>query len=95
MKKIRTGWILPIIGAEDLASNGGWYQCPAILLRFFRPVANDLRSCPASSRIDGLLFGSPAMSDKANLAVFESALAVLGSSLAVNGPANNLYESLP
>jgi hypothetical protein len=51
--------------------------------------------CVASGRIDGLLFDSPAMPGKANLAVLEAALAVLGSSLAVNDPSNNLLDSLP
>jgi RES domain-containing protein len=51
--------------------------------------------CLASGRIDGLLFDSPAMPGKTNLAVFEAALAVLGSSLAVNDPSNNLLDSLP
>ena len=51
--------------------------------------------CAASTRIDGLLFDSPAMPGKANLAVLEAALSLLGSSLAVNDPANNLFDSLP
>ncbi len=51
--------------------------------------------CAASGRIDGLLFESPAMSGKANLAVLEAALRVLGSSLAVNDPTNRLSDSLP
>jgi RES domain-containing protein len=51
--------------------------------------------CAASGRIDSLLFDSPAMPGKANLAVFEAALTKLGSSLAVNDPANNLVDSLP
>jgi RES domain-containing protein len=51
--------------------------------------------CGASGRIDGLLFDSPAMPGKANLAVLEAALTVLGSSLVVNDPTNNLFDSLP
>lgn len=51
--------------------------------------------CAASGRIDGLLFVSPAMPGKTNLAVFEAALAALGSSLAVNDPNNNLVDALP
>jgi hypothetical protein len=50
--------------------------------------------CVASGRIDGLLFDSPAMPGKANLAVLEAALVALGSTLAVNDPANNLLELL-
>jgi RES domain-containing protein len=51
--------------------------------------------CAASGRIDGLLFDSPAMPGKRNLAVLEAALAVLGSSLVVNDPTNNLSDTLP
>ncbi len=51
--------------------------------------------CSASGRIDGLLFESPALAGKANLAVFEAALIPLRSSLAVNDPNNNLFDSLP
>lgn len=51
--------------------------------------------CAASGRIDGLLFESPAMPGKANLAVLESALAILGSTLTVSDPKNNLSDSLP
>lgn len=51
--------------------------------------------CAASTRIDGLLFDSPAMPGKANLAVLEAALNLLGASLAVNDPANSLFDSLP
>jgi hypothetical protein len=51
--------------------------------------------CGASGRIDGPLFDSPAMPGKANLAVLEAALTVLGSSLVVNDPTNNLFDSLP
>lgn len=52
--------------------------------------------CTASGRIDGLLFESPAMRGKVNLAVLESALTtMLGSTLAVNDPKNNLSDSLP
>ena len=51
--------------------------------------------CAASGRIDGLLFDSPALPGKADLAVFEAAVPLLGSSLAVNDPANNLFDSLP
>jgi len=50
--------------------------------------------CAASGRIDGLLFDSPAMPGKANLAVFEASLTKLGSFLAVNDPNNNLVDSL-
>jgi hypothetical protein len=49
----------------------------------------------ASGRIDGLFFESPAMRGKVNLAVPESALTMLGSTLAVNDPKNNLSDSLP
>jgi len=52
-------------------------------------------SCAASGRIDGLLFDSPAMPGKTDLAVLEVALSLLGSSLAVNDPTNNLFDSLP
>jgi hypothetical protein len=51
--------------------------------------------CAASGRIDGLLFDSLALSGKVDLAVLEAALIVLGSSLAVNDPANSLIDSLP
>jgi RES domain-containing protein len=51
--------------------------------------------CAASGRIDGLLFDSPAMPGKKNLAVFEASLTKLGSFLAVNDPNNNLVDSLP
>jgi RES domain len=60
------------------------------------PATQELgERCAASGRIDSLLFDSPAMPGKANLAVFEAALTKLGSSLAVNDPANNLVDSLP
>jgi RES domain-containing protein len=51
--------------------------------------------CCISGQIDGLLFESPAMPRKANLAVFEAALILLRSSIAVNDPNNNLFDSLP
>jgi len=51
--------------------------------------------CAASGRIDGILFDSPAMPGKTNLAVLEAALTPLGSSLAVNDPGNHLLDSLP
>ena len=51
--------------------------------------------CAASGRIDGLLFDSPAMPGKTNLAVLEAALIALGSSLTVNDPANHMLDSLP
>ena len=51
--------------------------------------------CAALRRIDGLLFDSPAVPGKANLAVLEVALCVLGSSLIVNDPQNNLHDQLP
>jgi len=51
--------------------------------------------CATSGRIDGLLFDSPAMPGKTNLAVFEAALTPLGSSLGVNDPGNHLLDSLP
>ena len=51
--------------------------------------------CAASGWIDGLVFDSPAMPGKANLAVFEASLTKLGSFLAVNDPTNNLVDSLP
>jgi RES domain-containing protein len=51
--------------------------------------------CLASGRVDGLLFDSSAMPGKAILAVLEIAMAVLGSSLAVHDPSNNLLDSLP
>ena len=43
----------------------------------------------------GLIFESPALPRKTNLTVFEAALAMLRSSLAVNDPNNNLLDSLP
>jgi RES domain-containing protein len=52
-------------------------------------------SCAASLRIDGILFDSPALPGKTNLAVIEAALTPLGSSLAVEDPANSLRDSLP
>lgn len=62
-----------------------------------RPAPTQLlgERCAASGRIDGLLFDSPAMPGKADLAVLEVALSLLGSALAVNDPANNLFDSLP
>jgi RES domain-containing protein len=51
--------------------------------------------CAASGRIDGLLFDSPAMPGKANLAVLEASLTKLGSFVTVNDPNNNLVDSLP
>ena len=51
--------------------------------------------CCASRQIDGLIFESPAMPRKANLAVFETALILLRSSLVVNDADNNLFDSLP
>jgi hypothetical protein len=51
--------------------------------------------CSASAGVDGLLFESPAMPGKASLAVFEAALTLLGSTLAVNDPKNHLVDSLP
>ncbi|MGH7813564.1 MAG: RES domain-containing protein [Candidatus Binataceae bacterium] len=52
-------------------------------------------ACAAFGRIDSLIFESPAMAGKANLAVMEIALLQLGSSLTVNDPANNLQDRLP
>jgi hypothetical protein len=51
--------------------------------------------CASFGRIDGLLFESPAVPGKADLAVFETALPVLGSSLTVADPQNNLHDRLP
>ena len=51
--------------------------------------------CAAYGRIDGFLYESPALAGKANLAVFETALSILGSSLEVSDPANNLRDRLP
>ena len=48
-----------------------------------------------AARIDGLLFESPAVTGKADLAVIETALPVLGSSLTVADPQNNLHDRLP
>jgi len=44
--------------------------------------------CVASGRIDGLLFESPVLRGKADLAVLEVTLALLGLSLEVNDPQN-------
>jgi RES domain len=62
-----------------------------------RPAPTQLlgERCSASRQIDGLLFDSPAMPGKADLAVLEGTLRVLGSSLVVNDPVNNLVDSLP
>ncbi len=49
----------------------------------------------ASGSIDGFLYESLALRGKTNLAVFESNLSPLGSSVAVNDPKNNLFEKLP
>ncbi len=51
--------------------------------------------CAAFGRIDGFLYESPALAGKTNLAVFETALSTLGSSLEVSDPANNLQDRLP
>jgi hypothetical protein len=51
--------------------------------------------CASFGRIDGLLFESPAVPGKAELAVIETALLVLGSSLTVVDPQNNLHDRLP
>ena len=51
--------------------------------------------CASFGRIDGLLFESPAVPGKADLAVIETALPVLGSSLTVADPQNNLHDRLP
>lgn len=50
--------------------------------------------CAASTRIAGLLFDSPAMPGRANLAVLKAALNLLEASFVVNDPAN-LFASLP
>ena len=56
----------------------------------------ELGECAAASGcVDGLIFESLARPGTINLAVFEANLTRLGSSLAVNDPANNLYETLP
>lgn len=69
----------------------------ALNFRSSAPAATQVlgERCAASGRIDGLLFDSPAMPGKANLAVFEASLTKLGSFLAVNDPNNNLVDSLP
>jgi RES domain-containing protein len=51
--------------------------------------------CAASGRIDGLLYKSPALAGKVDLAVIEVALSILGSSLTVADPLNNLHDRLP
>lgn len=56
----------------------------------------ELGECAAASGcVDGFLYESLAMPGSVNLAVFESNLAPLKSSLTVNDPANSLYETLP
>jgi RES domain-containing protein len=47
------------------------------------------------ARIDGLLYESVARPGHLAIAVIEAALAALGSSLKVNDPSNNLFDSLP
>lgn len=51
--------------------------------------------CAALGRIDGLLYESPALAGKVDLAVIEVALSILGSSLTVADPLNNLHDMLP
>jgi hypothetical protein len=51
--------------------------------------------CAASGRIDASLYESPALTGKTSLAVFETSLSGLGSSLAVSDPLNNLHDRLP
>ena len=51
--------------------------------------------CASFGRIDGLLFESPAVTGKADLAVIETALPMLGSSLMVDDQQNNLHDRLP
>ena len=48
----------------------------------------------ASGRIDGLIYESPAYSGHIDLAIIESALSVLGSSLVVNDP-GGVTDRLP
>ena len=62
-----------------------------------RPAATQIlgESCAASGRVDGLLYVSPAMPGKTDLAVIEPTLSILGSSLVVNDAANNLHDRLP
>lgn len=49
----------------------------------------------AIGRIDGLLYESPARPGSTNLAIIESALSRLRSSLVVNDPNNKLSDRLP
>ncbi len=49
----------------------------------------------ASGRVDGLVFESIARPTNRNLAVFEAALARLGSSVEVNDPRAKLFDRLP
>jgi RES domain-containing protein len=49
----------------------------------------------ASGAVDGFIFESLAHPGTVNLAVFEANLRRLNSSLTVNDPANNLYDTLP
>ncbi len=49
----------------------------------------------ASTRIDGLLYESPARPGYLALAIIEKALTALGSSLVVNDPNNKLSDRLP
>lgn len=51
-------------------------------------------ACAAHGRIDGLIYESPARPGHHDLAVFESALAALGSRLIVEDP-SGLADSLP
>jgi hypothetical protein len=51
--------------------------------------------CAAYGGIDGLLFESPALRGKVDLAILEVALTILGSSLLINDPRNSLNDKLP
>lgn len=73
----------------------------SVNFRTIRPGAplaltQELGECAAASGcVDGFIFESLARPGTANLAVFEADLRRLNSSLTVNGPANNLYDTLP
>ncbi len=59
-------------------------------------LTQELGECAAASGcVDGFLYESLALPGRENLAVFERNLSSLGSSVAVNDPKNNLFDTLP
>jgi RES domain-containing protein len=91
-----------VVDLRDPHVQGLLHTCAADLASNFRSVVSITaptqvlgERCASFGRIDGPLFESPAVPGKADLAVIETALPTLGSSLTVADLQNNLHDRLP